>query len=449
MPEQRFAKTIAARATPPGRGGVAVIRVSGSLVAQIIAALIERPLRPRYAELCDFLDANGEPIDQGLALFFSAPNSFTGEDILELHAHGGDMVTDLLLERLFDLGAHPAEAGEFSQRAFINDKLDLAQAEAIADLIDSGSRTAARAAQRSLQGAFSEKVLDLNARITNLRMHVEAAIDFPEEEIDFLDDAALQQKIVAVADAFAELERTVKQGCLLRDGVSVVLAGRPNAGKSSLLNALAGYDAAIVTDIPGTTRDLVRETLDLDGLPVRIVDTAGLRASTDVIEKEGVRRAKDELETADHALVVLDCTAENARDELLSELPIGIGFTVVNNKIDLAEHPSGPDAANSQQINVSAKTGAGLDDLREHLKEQLGYATVAEGAVTARQRHLESLQRARAHFGTAQHQLEHNAAGELMADELLQVQNALAEITGEFSSDDLLGEIFSNFCIGK
>ena len=440
--------TIVARATPPGRGGIAVIRLSGPGVGEIAAGMLGELPEPRRAELRKFVDATGEPIDSGIALLFPAPHSFTGEDVLELQGHGGAMVCDLLIERAIELGARIADPGEFSRRAFLNDRMDLAQAEAIADLIDSGSRSAARAAQRSLRGDFSDAVTDLNESITRLRTHVEAAIDFPEEEIDFLRDAALLERISGVERQFGDLERVVRQGCLLRDGVTVVVAGRPNVGKSSLLNALAGYEAAIVTDVAGTTRDLVREQLDLDGLPLHVVDTAGLRPWKDRVEQEGIRRARAELGSADHALIVLDAScADNDLDALTAELPDGLGYTVVRNKIDLTGEPAGLVA--DGPVNVSALQRDGIEALRTHLKSVLGYEPPPEGAITARRRHLESLARARQHFDLARQQLEKHAAGELMAEELLQVQNALAEITGEFHNDDLLGRIFSSFCIGK
>ena len=440
--------TIVARATPPGRGGIAVIRVSGPGVGEIATSMLGELPEPRRAELRKFVDATGEPIDSGIALLFPAPHSFTGEDVLELQGHGGTMVCDLLIERAIELGARIAEPGEFSRRAFLNDRMDLAQAEAIADLIDSGSRSAARAAQRSLRGDFSDAITDLNESVTQLRTHVEAAIDFPEEEIDFLQDAALLERIIGLEQQFRDLERVVRQGCLLRDGVTVVVAGRPNVGKSSLLNALAGYDVAIVTDVAGTTRDLVHEQLDLDGLPLHVVDTAGLRAWRDRVEEEGIRRARAELRSADHALIVLDANrADHELDALTAELPDGLGYTVVRNKIDLTGESAGPVADGS--INVSALERDGIEALRNHLKSVLGYEPPAEGAITARRRHLESLARARHHFDQARQQLEKHAAGELMAEELLQVQNALAEITGEFHNDDLLGRIFSSFCIGK
>jgi tRNA modification GTPase len=441
--------TIAARATPPGRGGIAIVRISGPAVQEIAHALLGKLPEPRFATFGDFLDDSGVGIDTGLALFFPSPHSFTGEDVLELHAHGGPVVCDMLLERILALGARPAEPGEFSKRAFLNDKLDLSQAEAIADLIDSDSRSAARAAQRSMKGQFSAAVAALNTRVTELRMHVEAAIDFPEEEIDFLSDEALRECLNIVTNEFDSLESVVRQGCLLRDGIQVVLAGPPNAGKSSLLNALAGYEAAIVTDIPGTTRDLVREHLEIDGLPMHIIDTAGLRGEVGKIEAEGIRRARAQISEADHALLIIDTKADDIVDDLLAEMPEGLSFTIVRNKIDLTGEPPGISADDPRTIRLSALTHEGLDALRERLKSVVGYQGEDSGNMTARRRHLDSLRIAREHFDSACNQLLEYKAGELMADELLQVQNALAEITGEFSSDDLLGEIFASFCIGK
>jgi len=442
--------TIVARATPAGRGGVAVVRVSGPGVREIAVALAGALPAPRHATLAGFLDADGEALDLGLALFFPAPHSFTGEDVLELHAHGGPVLVDLLVERVLALGARPARPGEFTERAFLNDKLDLAQAEAIADLIDAGSRTAARAAQRALRGDFSAAVLELNERVTELRTWVEAAIDFPDEDIDFLTSEELGSRVDGVAAAFDALERTARTGCLLRDGLHVVIAGRPNAGKSSLLNALAGYAAAIVTPVPGTTRDLVRERLELDGLPLHVVDTAGLREAVDVVEEEGVRRARAELATADHALVVVDAAAAEpgAAAALRAELPPGLSHTVVRNKVDLTGEAPGA-SADGSVVNVSATTGAGLEALRARLKAVAGYQPDGEGLVTARRRHLDALRVARRHFDAACALLRDQQAGELMAEELLQVQNALAGITGEFSADDLLGRIFAGFCVGK
>lgn len=445
-------RTIVARATPPGRGGIAIVRVSGPLSGAIATGLTGVELEPRYATLTHFRDADGAAIDSGIALFFPAPHSFTGEDVLELQGHGGPVVCELLIERVLALGAHLAEPGEFSRRAFLNDKIDLSQAEAIADLIDSGSRAAARAAQRSLDGHFSAVVMALNRKVTELRVFVEAAIDFPDEDIDFLQAPELRGRLADVEAEFTQLERTVRQGRLLRDGIHVVLAGRPNVGKSSLLNALAGYDAAIVTAIPGTTRDLVREHIDIDGLPVHIVDTAGLRDSDALVEQEGIRRAYQQLAAADHALIIVDATEmhpQHAPESIIAALPDGLAFTIVRNKIDLTTEPAGSNASDPRVIAVSALTGSGIEALRQHIKEQVGYEVGGEGTVTARQRHVDRLRVAREHFERGRTQLLAHQAGELMAEELLQVQNALAEITGEFSSDDLLGEIFASFCIGK
>jgi tRNA modification GTPase len=454
-PGTTAADTIVARATPPGRGGVAIVRLSGPAVPEIACRLLGELPAPRVATLRDFPDASGEPIDTGLALYFPAPHSFTGEHVLELQGHGGPVVCDLLVERLLALGARLARPGEFSERAFLNDKLDLIQAEAIADLIDSGSRAAARAARRAMAGEFSSRVMALNEQVTELRMYVEAAIDFPEEEIDFLADGELRRRIDEVREGFAAIGEAARQGCLLRDGIHVVLAGRPNAGKSSLLNALAGYDAAIVTPVPGTTRDLVRESLDLDGLPVHIIDTAGLRESNDIVEAEGLRRTREQIALADHALLVVDASepSDPVLRELRAELPEELRYTVVRNKVDLTgEAPGlaagrGPDEP--EQLKVSALTGAGIDALRALLARQVGYAGPAEGGITARRRHLDILTRARAHFTAGATALAEQQAGELLAEELREVQQGLAEITGEFSSDDLLGRIFASFCIGK
>jgi tRNA modification GTPase len=443
--------TICARATAPGRGAIAVVRVSGPAVPGIARALLDELPPAREAVLRALRDANGETLDTGIVLFFPAPHSFTGEDVLELQTHGSSVVCEMLLERLQFLGARLAQPGEFTRRAFLNDKLDLGQAEAIADLIDSSSRAAARAAQRSLAGRFSALVLALNDRLTQLRVHVEAALDFPEEEIDFLDDAALLGRVEGVRRSFAELDASLTQGVLLRDGAHVVLAGRPNAGKSSVLNTLAGYEAAIVTEEPGTTRDLVREQIVLDGLPLHIIDTAGLRETSGRIEAEGIRRARAQLAAADYALLVVDASGgwRQTVGELAAELPAELRYSVVLNKIDLTDDVPGLFGNGVPRVQVSAMTGAGMAELATHLKERLGFETPGEGTVIARQRHLDALRRARAHFERGCRQLEQQRAGELMAADLLEAQNALAEITGEFTSDDLLGEIFASFCIGK
>jgi tRNA modification GTPase len=442
--------TIVARATPAGRGGVGIVRVSGPAVRSIAAAVLGGCPEPRVATLQGFQDAGGQTLDTGLALFFPAPHSFTGEDVLELHAHGGPVLMDMLVMRIVELGARPAAPGEFSERAFLNDKLDLLQAEAVADLIDAGSRAAARAAHRSLSGEFSAAILGLNEQVTALRMYVEAAIDFPEEEVDFLGTDQLCRRLEAVAAEFDRIEATARQGRLLRDGIHVVLAGRPNSGKSSLLNRLAGYEAAIVTDVPGTTRDLVREQLEIDGLPVHVVDTAGLRETSDVVEREGVQRTRGQLAVADLTLLVVDASDAAPLDALLAEVPDGVPVVIVRNKVDLTGEPAGVDAGSEPVVaRLSARTGAGLDDLRQLIKSRVGYGDPGEGTVIARQRHLDSIRRARAHFDAGREQLEANRAGELLAEELRGAQVVLAEITGEFTSDDLLGRIFGSFCIGK
>jgi tRNA modification GTPase len=444
--------TIAAVATAPGRGGIGVIRVSGPAVPAIAEQMLGDLPEPRRAVLRVFKDARGEMLDGGLAIYFPAPGSFTGEDVLELHGHGGPVVLDLLLARCIELGARFAEPGEFSRRAFLNDKLDLAQAEAIADLIDSGSTEAARAALRSLQGEFSMAVRSLTDAVTETRMHVEAAIDFPEEEVDFLGDAVLRFRIEAARELCTQITAKAKQGALLREGMTVVIAGRPNAGKSSLLNRLAGYDAAIVTDIPGTTRDVLRERIHIDGMPLHVSDTAGLREQADIVEAEGIRRAKQEMHRADRILYVIDAT-RLADDETIEretrDLPNDVPVTVILNKIDLANARSRYEQSQPARVYLSATTGDGIDLLREHLKECMGFQGADAGTISARRRHLDALDRADAHLREAERALVESKAGEIMAEELRRAQQCLAEITGEFTSDDLLGKIFSSFCIGK
>ncbi|HET9044342.1 MAG TPA: tRNA uridine-5-carboxymethylaminomethyl(34) synthesis GTPase MnmE, partial [Burkholderiales bacterium] len=417
-------------------------------------ALLGRVPQARRAELHTFRDERGAPIDTGLALFFPRPHSFTGEDVLELHGHGGPVVLDLLLQRLLGLGARLATAGEFTQRAYLNDKLDLAQAEAIADLIDSGSAQAARAALRSLQGEFSARVHELAERTLDLRMWIEAAIDFPEEEIDFLADRALGERMADVRRRFGELAETARQGALLRDGLTVVIAGRPNAGKSSLLNRLAGYEAAIVTATPGTTRDVLRERIAIDGLPLHVLDTAGLRESADAVEAEGIRRAHAEISREDRVLFVVDSADDNAIRGIeadLAGLPAGVPVTLVFSQIDRSGETPRVEAgaAGTARVYVSASTGAGIDGLRQHLKDCIGFHPSAEGALSARTRHIDALRRARAHVETAHGLLVERHAGELVAQELRDAHRALGEITGEVSNDDLLGRIFASFCIGK
>lgn len=443
--------TITALATAPGRGGVGIVRVSGARSAQIAEAILGRVPRPRYAEYLPFMDETGNTLDEGIALYFVAPNSFTGEDVLELQGHGGPVVMDLLLQRVVALGARMAQPGEFSQRAYLNDKLDLAQAEAIADLIDASSVQAARSALRSLQGEFSNRINGLVEQLILLRMYVEAAIDFPEEEIDFLADTKIGRDLEAICRQNDVIMQQAQQGSIIREGMRVVIVGRPNAGKSSLLNALAGRESAIVTDIPGTTRDVLREQIHIDGMPLHIIDTAGLRESADKVEQIGIQRAWSEMEQADRILMVVDDQTGLGPEEqtLLTQLPASVGVTLVRNKIDLSGSKAGGVQTESYyELSLSAQTGIGLDLLVEHLKDCIGYQAAGEGSFMARRRHLDALQRAEAHLGSARHQLS-IGAGELLAEELRQAQQALSEITGEFSSDDLLGRIFSSFCIGK
>ena len=446
------AETIAAIATPPGRGGIAVVRISGPAVKQIALGILGDIPSPRRAVFRTFRDASGKPLDSGLALYFTAPASFTGEDVLELQGHGGAIVADMLLSSVLAAGARLAQPGEFSRRAFLNDKLDLAQAEAVADLIDSSTVQAARAALRSLQGEFSAVVHALTEAVTRIRMYVEAAIDFPEEEIDFLSDSHVTDELEQAQRLCSRISDQARQGTLLRDGMTIVIAGKPNAGKSSLLNGLAGHEAAIVTDIPGTTRDVLRERINLDGMPLHIADTAGLRDDVDVIEAEGIRRAHREMTRADRILYVIDASLPIDNETLrleLNKLPPGIPVTLVFNKIDLAGVASTVDRSSPPKVFLCAATGIGIDLLRDHLKECAGLQHAETGTMSARRRHLDALARAQSHLNEARRQLQEHRAGELMAEELRQAQHCLGEITGEVSSDDLLGRIFASFCIGK
>jgi len=440
--------TIVAPATPPGRGGIGIVRISGPATRAIAAAMLESVPAPRHATVAVFSDAGGRAIDAGLALFFPAPNSFTGEDVLELHGHGGPVVMDLLVARAIELGARMARPGEFTERAFHNDKLDLAQAEAIADLIDAGSAEAAQAALRSLAGEFSREVNELAELVLELRVFVEAAIDFPDEDAEFLASDEVRGRLADIAERFADIGESARQGRALRDGLHVVIAGRPNAGKSSLLNALAGHDAAIVTEIPGTTRDLLRERIHVDGLPIHVVDTAGLRESGDVVEVEGVRRARAEIGRADLVLYVVDALRGLDAGERAT-LPAGTTLLIIWNKTDLADARPAPAAENHPVVSVSTLTGVGLPELREQLKSAAGYQADAAGVFSARRRHLDALTRAQSLFELAAARLAERASFELVAEELRQAHGALGEITGEVSSDELLGAIFSSFCIGK
>ncbi|PVX41444.1 tRNA modification GTPase trmE [Pasteurella langaaensis DSM 22999] len=449
--------TIVAQATPIGRGGVGILRVSGPLATEVAKAVVGKELKPRLANYLPFKDADGTVLDQGIALYFKAPNSFTGEDVVEFQGHGGQVVLDLLLKRILQVkGIRLARPGEFSEQAFLNDKLDLAQAEAIADLIDATSEQAARSALKSLQGEFSNKVNQLVEQVIYLRTYVEAAIDFPDEEIDFLADGKIEGHLNEIIAQLDKVRSEAKQGSILREGMKVVIAGRPNAGKSSLLNALAGREAAIVTNIAGTTRDVLREHIHIDGMPLHIIDTAGLRDATDEVERIGITRAWHEIEQADLVILMLDSTdpdsqnLEKVRSEFLEKLPNNIPVTIVRNKSDLSgERESIEQQDGSVVIRLSAQTQQGVDLLREHLKQSIGYQTGVEGGFLARRRHLEALEYAAEHLQIGHVQLTQFHAGELLAEELRRAQNYLSEITGQFTSDDLLSNIFSSFCIGK
>jgi tRNA modification GTPase len=443
---KRTTSTIAAIATPPGCGGVGVVRVSGPLVPKIAQTILGFSPKPRYAHFAPFFDQDQQPIDAGIALYFSAPHSFTGEDVLELQGHGGPMVLQLVLKRVFACGASPAQAGEFTERAYLNDKIDLAQAEAIADLIHASSEQAARSAMRSLQGVFSQQCEGLRERILALRVYVEAAIDFPDEDVDFLSDGHVEKALTEIIEASEQLMAQAQQGVLLQQGMTVVIAGRPNAGKSSLLNLLASKEVAIVTDIPGTTRDVLREWVQIDGMPLHILDTAGLRETDDRVEQAGVARARHELSQADCVLWV--CDPRVTLD--LDEIPPPEKTILVRNKIDLTEEaPGRSDHHGYETIQLSAKTGQGMDALKQALKNRMGYEQPLEDTVTARARHLDAIRRSLISLRSGEQQLKHAIAGELLAEELKQAHAALGEVVGAMSADALLGEIFSSFCIGK
>jgi len=462
--------TIAAIATAAGRAAIGIIRISGAETARIAAAVLGGLPPVRVASRRRFLDADGSVLDEGLALYFAAPGSFTGEEMLELQGHGGAVVLDKVLQRVLDLGARMARPGEFTERAFLNGKLDLAQAEGLADLIDAGTQAAAKAAVRSLQGEFSQRVRELRAQLTELRVHVEATIDFPDEDIEALSASVWHERLERIFDTFDAIADAARQGSLLREGLNVVIAGPPNAGKSTLLNRLVGDDIAIVTAIPGTTRDVLREQVQIDGMPVNFIDTAGLRDAADEIEAEGVRRARVEIERADRVLYVVDGTAARLQAGAVEApvalpwrgprasgpsgapevMPSGVPVTRIVNKIDLLG--IGPRAEEDDagvEIYLSAQTGQGLELLREHLKEAAGYHDSAAAVFSARRRHLDALARARAHAKAAGDILREGGGQELFAEDLRLAQRALGEITGEVTSEDLLTEIFSSFCIGK
>ncbi|MFB2764772.1 tRNA uridine-5-carboxymethylaminomethyl(34) synthesis GTPase MnmE [Marinobacter shengliensis] len=455
---QATTDTIAAIATAPGQAGVGIVRVSGPKALEIARNMLGFEPRPRYAHYGPFQDSRGELIDEGIGLYFPNPHSFTGEDVFELQGHGGTVILDMLLREVCSLGARLARPGEFSERAFLNDKLDLAQAEAIADLIESSSEQAARCAVRSMQGVFSRRIDELVDAVTHLRIYVEAAIDFPEEEIDFLADGKVADDLHGLLQQVKQILSEAQQGTILRDGMKVVIAGRPNAGKSSLLNALAGREAAIVTAIEGTTRDVLREHIHIDGMPLHIIDTAGLRDSPDEVEQIGIARAWDEIRQADRILLMVDATTTDKTEpheiwpDFIDQLPASAPVTVIRNKVDLTGERVGINAEPHQTapvIRLAAKGAEGLDVLRNHLKDCMGFASTTEGGFLARRRHLDALERARDSLLQGQTQLEGYGAGELLAEDLRAAQDALGEITGHLTPDDLLGKIFSSFCIGK
>jgi tRNA modification GTPase len=454
-PRQAVSDTIVAAATPPGRGGIAIVRVSGPATPQIAVNVLGKLPPPRFATAAKFRAAAGAAIDDGLALYFPAPHSYTGEHVLELHGHGGPVLVEALIRRLLELGARRAQPGEFTQRAYLNGKLDLAQAEAVADLIDAASDAAARAARRSLEGEFSSRVLALSQTLGELRADVEAEIDFADEPIDVLSQDSLRVRLEEAAAQLEALRVASRQGRLSTEGMTVVIAGRPNAGKSSLLNRLAGHDAAIVTTTAGTTRDLLRERILLDGMPLHVLDTAGLRRAGDDIEAEGIRRARAAMAGADRILFVIDAAADPAAAGYLEEralLPPEVPVSVVFNKIDLTvPSPAACELAPGgiATVRLSALTGEGLDTLATHLKACMGFDPGGTHALSARARHLEALTRVDAHLVEAAGQLAARSAPELVAEELKRAQQALGEIVGADSSDELLGRIFARFCIGK
>lgn len=445
--------TIVAIATPQGNGGIGIVRISGTDALEIANSITDKQLKPRHATFTN-ISHDDETIDNGIAIYFKAPFSYTGEDIVEIQAHGNAFVLNLIIKAAIVKGARMAKAGEFTERAFLNNKLDLAQAEAVVDIINASSETAAKSAAKSLQGDFSKEINSLLEKLIYLRMYVEASIDFPEEEINFLEDKKIHTSLENIYTTILDVKTSAKQGAILAEGITLILVGKPNAGKSSLLNALAGKDTAIVTEIAGTTRDIVKEHIQINGVPMHMIDTAGLRNSQDVIESEGIKRAIKKIQEADQVLFVTDdhvksnvalSDLKEIIPEFYNQIPQDINITYVHNKIDLLKNtPENTD----NHIYISAETGFGIDKLKKHILDKVGYTSQNESIYTARERHVEAIDNAYNHILLAKEQLS-LGNGELLAEELLIVQDYLNSITGEFSSDDLLGEIFSSFCIGK
>ncbi|BGI51240.1 MAG: tRNA uridine-5-carboxymethylaminomethyl(34) synthesis GTPase MnmE [Arsenophonus endosymbiont of Ceratovacuna japonica] len=449
--------TIIAQATPSGRGGISILRISGPKVIQIANIILGKLPNIRYADYLPFYDSDGKILDQGIAIYFPAPNSFTGEDVLELQGHGSPIIIDLLFKRILNISEiRIANPGEFSKRAFLNNKIDLMQAEAIADLIDASTEKAARSAINSLQGVFSKKIYKIIQELTNIRVHIEASIDFPDEEVNFLSDNKIKIKLNKLMTDLKNILLNANQGILLKEGIKVVIIGKPNAGKSSLLNALSGREVAIVTDIAGTTRDILHEYIDIDGIPLHIIDTAGLHKSLDKIEQIGIKKALEEIEQADHILFIVDSiTTEEIEPKLLcpefiTRLPKYSPITIIRNKVDITNEPVSITKINNYSlIRLSAYRKSGIDLLRQHLKESIRFNYNIEGEFLARRRHIQALNIADKHLQRGYQHLVVTRSCELLAEELRLTQKVLGEITGEFSSDDLLNRIFSSFCIGK
>ncbi|MFK5893818.1 MAG: tRNA uridine-5-carboxymethylaminomethyl(34) synthesis GTPase MnmE [Pseudomonadota bacterium] len=444
--------TIAALATATGKAGVGIIRVSGKLASQIAKKISHIDPKPRYAHYLPFYDQKNSIIDYGILLYFPSPNSFTGEDIVEFQGHGGPVILSLLLKEIQKLGARQAKPGEFSERAFLNDKIDLSQAEAIADLIDSSSEQAARSAMKSLSGDFSKKIKTLTEQLIQLRIYVEAAIDFPQEEIDFLTDGKIEKDVQKILENLNNIAKTASQGCILREGMTVAITGQPNVGKSSLLNLLTGEDLAIVTDIAGTTRDVLKQEINIDGMPLHIIDTAGLRESDCEVEQIGIKKAREVADKADKILLLIDIEKgiQQYDQDIIDTFKEKNNIAIIYNKIDkIKTKPSIKKQKDYTEIYISVKKNQGLDLLKQHLKDYMGYRDVGEGVFSARRRHLDAISRAIQAVNNGLEQLQLFQAGELLAEELLIAQHALNEITGEFGSDQLLGRIFSGFCIGK